>query len=76
MLLKEVAKPIIYSSVAMNQLCRSGQFYWWRKQEYLEKTTDLPQVTDKLLIMLYGVHLARQSGIPPMGKITSIICLL
>jgi hypothetical protein len=24
------------------------QFYWWRKPEYLEKTTDLPQVTDKL----------------------------
>jgi Zn-dependent protease with chaperone function len=21
------------------------QFYWWRKQEYMEKTTDLPQVT-------------------------------
>jgi hypothetical protein len=20
----------------------SGQFYWWRKLEYLEKTTDLP----------------------------------
>jgi hypothetical protein len=20
-----------------------GQFYWWRKQEYPEKTTDLPQ---------------------------------
>jgi hypothetical protein len=31
------------------QLYRGGQVYWERKPEYPEKTTDLSQVTDKLL---------------------------
>jgi hypothetical protein len=36
------------------QLYRGSQCNWWSKPEYPEKTTNLPQVTDKLdHIMLY-----------------------
>jgi hypothetical protein len=41
------------------QLYRDDTFYCWRKPEYMEKTNDLPRVSDKLYhIMLYRIHLA------------------
>jgi len=33
---------------AIFQVYRDGQFYWWKKPGYPEKTADMPQVTDKL----------------------------
>jgi hypothetical protein len=41
---KRVGKYNKYS----NMTSRGGQLYWWRKQEYTEKTTYLSQVTEKL----------------------------
>ena len=43
------------------QLYRGSQFYWWRKPEYPEKTTKLPQVTKDILIqkLQFAIQIGR-----------------
>ena len=43
------------------QLYRGGQFYWWRKSEYPEKTTDLSQFTDDWNLRPVASHLTNFS---------------
>ena len=56
------------------QLYYGGQFYWWRKTKYPEKTTDLSHVIDKLS---FGHCIVCSSmyvyGLPPFGAFRHII---
>jgi hypothetical protein len=60
----------------MFQLYRGGQFYWWRKQEYPEKTTDLSQILAILFNLwksapkhfkLFGLLIFRFWSVPDEG---------
>jgi hypothetical protein len=48
--------PALNENTAIFQSYHGSQFYWWRKPEYPERTTDISQVTDKLYHIITPRH--------------------
>jgi hypothetical protein len=57
------------------QLYHGGLFYWWRKQEYSEKTTNLSQVTDKIITKCCIKYISPWTGFELTLVVIGIDCI-